>query len=94
MRLQRYDFFECYARGNSIPVPDTLSRSLLMDENLKLTEDEEAELRTYNVIKSVVSNQQIEDKKREHTASDQELTDILKCMVHGWPERINTDFRP
>ena len=94
MRLQRYDFVVCYARGNSIPVPDTLSQSLLMDEQSKLTGDEDTDLRIHNVIKSVIPNQQIEDKIREHTASDQELTDILNYMVHGWPEQINTDLRP
>ena len=54
-----------------------------MDDQLKLTKDEEAELRIHNVIKSVIPNQQIEDKIREHTASDQELTDIPNYMVHG-----------
>ena len=57
LRLQRYDCVVCYARGNSIPVPDTVSRSLLMDEQLKLTEDEEAELRTQNVINAVIPTQ-------------------------------------
>ena len=64
-----------------------------MDEQLKLTEDEEAELRIQNVVISVFPNQQIEDKIREHTASDQELIDVLNYMVHGWPEQINTDLR-
>ena len=94
LRLQRYDFVVCYARGNSIPVPDTLSRNVLMDEQLKLTEDEKAELRLHNVIKSVIPNQQIKDKIREHTASGQELTDTLNYMVHGLPEQFNTDLRP
>ena len=65
-----------------------------MDEQMKITEDEEAEFRIHNVIKSVIPNQQIEDKIREHTASDRELTDILKYMVHRRSKQINTDLRP
>ena len=89
MRLQRYSFKVEYRKGTSLYIADTLARAALpVSVDAKVTGFEVFRVELMEEENQsnprLIDNTEIKIKKE--TSADNELTELHKYIVHGWPD--------
>ena len=83
LRLLVYDVNLLYRRGSQMELADTLSRAYLPEVNLTSVQKEDEAV---NMAQDLPVSAARVDDIRKHTEEDNELQELIKVILTGWPE--------
>ena len=92
LQLQKYDIKIVHVPGKKIPVADTLSRQVIIEDDSGCEEFKDIEAQVHCITTSLPINDSKMEEVRQATADDQQLRRLKQVILDGWPaNRQNCD---